>query len=85
VGVYWGRFLRFNSWEVVTKPQRLAHQAIQSFVANDFGIWMVIRYFVIITVFYYLLKLIDLALWDFVRQRRSKPLIAPEPSVHLPL
>lgn len=82
IGVFWGRYLRFNSWDIVTGPQRLAAQAIRSFVANNFGTLMIIRYFVIITALYYLVKLIDLAVWDFLRNRRIKHLFVPLPSVH---
>jgi uncharacterized membrane protein len=82
VGVFWGRYLRLNSWDIVTHPQRVAHRAIVSFVANDYGTLMILRYFVVITVLYYLFKLIDLALLDFYRQRRLKHLFAPEAIPH---
>jgi uncharacterized membrane protein len=82
VGIFWGRYLRLNSWHIVTKPQRVAHQVIESFLADNFGVQMVIRYFVIITVLYYVVKLIDLAVWEFVHRRRMKTLLAPEPAVH---
>jgi uncharacterized membrane protein len=82
VGVFWGRYLRLNSWEFVTKPQQLAHHAVQSFLSNQFGLEMVLRYFVIITALYYAVKLIDLAVWDFVRRRRLHPEFAPQGNVH---
>jgi uncharacterized membrane protein len=84
VGVFWGRYLRLNSWHIVTKPQHLAHQAIQSFISNNFGVLMVARYFIVITVFYYLVKLMDLAIVEFARQRRIKHLFLPPPSPYHP-
>jgi uncharacterized membrane protein len=82
VGVFWGRYLRLNSWDIVTKPERLAYRTIQSFVANDFGAMMVLRYFIMISICYYLMKLVDLALWDYFRQRRIKHLFVPRPDVY---
>jgi uncharacterized membrane protein len=82
VGVFWGRYLRLNSWDIVTKPQRLGHRAIESLVANNFGIVMILRYFIIITALYYVLKVIDLAVWEYIRQRRLKHVFVPEPTQH---
>jgi uncharacterized membrane protein len=81
VGVFWGRFVRLNSWEFVTKPQQLAHQAVDSFTNDNFGLQMVLRYFVVISVLYYIVKFIDLAVWEFVKRRRN-PLFPPEPTHH---
>ncbi|HZZ29085.1 MAG TPA: DUF1361 domain-containing protein [Pirellulales bacterium] len=81
IGVFWGRYLRLNTWDIVTKPQRLAHQAIQSFIADHYGALMVLRYFVIISVLYYFVKFVDLAVWEFVQHRR-KPLFAPAATAH---
>lgn len=61
IGIYLGRFERFNSWELLTQPQ-----AIFSAIFNAFGYpssaGSIILGFLILTALYYLVKFIDLAL-----------------------
>src|SRR5262249_10536961 len=63
VGVYWGRFLRFNSWEVVTQPQKIANQVLGT-LNNEFGVEKIGWYFAVITLGYFLFKSVDLAVWE---------------------
>ena len=70
LGVYLGRFERFNSWDLVTKPDNV----IESIVSNLTGKWPVITMgvtFLILTVLYWVLKEITLGLIERFRYRRS--------------
>jgi uncharacterized membrane protein len=63
VGVYWGRYLRLNSWDVVSKPYALAQKAIDSLGA-EMAALPILKYFVFITLAYYVLKWIDIAMYE---------------------
>ncbi|HEY2883477.1 MAG TPA: DUF1361 domain-containing protein, partial [Pirellulales bacterium] len=63
IGVYWGRYLRFNSWDVLNKPYMLAQKAIAS-LNDEIGVRPVLRYFIAFTAAYYLVKWIDIAMWE---------------------
>jgi hypothetical protein len=67
--MYWGRYLRFNSWDIVTRPQHIADQVLNS-LTDEFSSRHIVIYFAVITVTYYVLKLIDLAVWDYWFHRR---------------
>jgi uncharacterized membrane protein len=71
IGVFWGRYLRLNSWEIVTRPQKLAHQVIAT-LSNEIEIGVIVRYFLVITTLYYVVKLIDLAVWEYWQERRLR-------------
>jgi uncharacterized membrane protein len=61
LGVYLGRFQRFNSWDIVTKPDNL----MDSIVDNLMGKWSVLMMsvtFLILVVLYWLMKEITLGL-----------------------
>ncbi len=44
---------------------------------------MVARYFIVITLLYYLVKLVDVSIWNIIRERRFKHLISPEATHHV--
>ena len=68
IGIYLGRFQRINSWNIVTKTEKLLHQVVDDFT-NRFPIHMMVIIFAVITVLYYIVKNIDLALMHLWRRR----------------
>ncbi len=73
IGVYWGRYLRFNSWDLVTDPQKIAGYIVHEMV-SQFSALTILRYFVAISAFYFAVKLINLALWEYWQRRRQEGL-----------
>lgn len=84
IGVYWGRYLRFNSWEIVTQPEKIADQILQHLMMDDLGWMVVLRYFVILTGAYYVVKFIDIALWEHWERKRLEGLFPTRVSAWLP-
>jgi uncharacterized membrane protein len=66
-GVYLGRFLRFNSWDLVTKPTVLLVESFNSVTARLPLITMFII-FIVITVSYWIMKQVTLGLGLRIRQ-----------------
>jgi uncharacterized membrane protein len=59
LGIYIGRFLRFNSWDVITNPFSLLRELLEMFFhpkANFFGWGMIFCYSFFITVIYFTIK-----------------------------
>jgi uncharacterized membrane protein len=71
IGVYWGRVLRLNSWDIVTKPQKIADQVLNDMNGNYGGV-RIVWYFCSITALYFVFKLIDLSVWHFWQERRLR-------------
>lgn len=61
VGIYLGRFLRFNSWDFVTQPQVILTSTINN-LTDKKPLLVVIITFVILTVLYWFTKQITLGL-----------------------
>jgi len=70
IGVYLGRFQRFNSWDLVTQPDDLAMSVINDLTAKRPLLVMVVT-FMVITVFYWLMKQVTLGVLLRMRQRGS--------------
>lgn len=60
LGIFFGRFQRFNSWDVVNEPERLAFEAIDDFT-HRFPIEIIAVTFVALTTLYYAVKIADRA------------------------
>jgi uncharacterized membrane protein len=60
-GVYLGRFIRLNSWYIVTRPDKVVDEVIDSFMQRNFGLAMLI-FFVTITFLYYVLKWVNISI-----------------------
>ncbi len=84
IGVYWGRYVRLNSWEFVTRPQKLAKSAIESIIGDNMAPENIVRYFIVITVFYYIVKFIDLAVWEHWQRRRLEGLFPARIAAWMP-
>lgn len=69
VGVYLGRFKRFNSWDFLTQPDDLAKTLINDLTAKRPALVMVVTFF-ILTVLYWVMKQITLGLILRIRQIR---------------
>lgn len=61
-GVYIGRYLRFNSWDILTNPLQLTNDILYLFVhpiRNRFDWSMVVCYTLLLTMIYYAIKKIS--------------------------
>lgn len=72
LGIYLGRFLRFNSWDLVTRPGTVGLSIINQLTDKQPLLVMVIT-FVVIAVLYWLLKQVTLALVVYWRLRKQLP------------
>ncbi|NEQ22025.1 MAG: DUF1361 domain-containing protein, partial [Microcoleus sp. SIO2G3] len=71
VGVYLGRFKRFNTWDFITKPDDLARSVIDDLTAKR-PVLVIAVTFVVLTVLYWLMKQVTLGLVLLIRYRRGR-------------
>lgn len=69
IGIYLGRFLRFNSWDLITQFDTITGSVVDD-LARKRPLAVIIITFVVITSLYWLMKQITLALAAY--QKRSK-------------
>ncbi|MDH6060520.1 DUF1361 domain-containing protein [Chrysosporum bergii ANA360D] len=67
VGIYWGRFLRFNSWDFVTQPDALLTKGIEELLGKQ-PLTIVAVTFVILVALYWIMKRVSLG---FVMQLQN--------------
>jgi uncharacterized membrane protein len=67
VGIYWGRFLRFNSWDFVTQPDAVLTKGVEELLGKQPLVIIAIT-FVILTGLYAIMKRVTLG---WVRQPKT--------------
>ena len=81
IGIYWGRFLRFNSWDFITQPDFLVTKGVEELLGKQPLVIIAIT-FVILVGLYAIMKRVSLG---FVRQHYKSasffrfiyPILAP--------
>jgi len=75
IGIYLGRFLRFNSWDLIAKPDTLATGAIEN-LAGKRPLAIVFTTYVVVAGFYWVMKKVSLA----ILLNRHKAITSRQPS-----
>ncbi|MGB7439539.1 MAG: DUF1361 domain-containing protein [Coleofasciculaceae cyanobacterium] len=70
VGVYLGRFLRFNSWDLVTQPDDVIRSVVYDLIGKRPVVIMIVT-FVVLTISYWLIKQVTLAILFRIRHKDS--------------
>jgi uncharacterized membrane protein len=66
IGIYLGRFLRFNSWDLVTQPNILLTSTINNLTETK-PLLVIVITFIILTIFYWIMKQVTLGILLRVR------------------
>jgi uncharacterized membrane protein len=61
IGIYWGRFLRFNTWDFITQPDYLLTQGIEEILGKQ-PLAIIVITFVVLGGLYWLMKRVTLGL-----------------------
>lgn len=74
VGIYWGRFLRFNSWDFITQPDALLTRGVEELLGKQ-PLIIILVTFAILSVLHWLMKRVTLG---FVNNRSTRMAITSE-------
>ncbi|WP_315790338.1 DUF1361 domain-containing protein [Fischerella sp. JS2] len=73
VGIYWGRFLRFNSWDFVTQPDALLTRGVEEILGKQPLVIIAITFAILVSL-HWLMKRVTLG---FVSQKSKSIVIQP--------
>jgi uncharacterized membrane protein len=68
VGIYWGRFLRFNTWDFITQPDYLLTKGVEELLGKQ-PLVIIVMTFIILTGLYWLAKRVTLSVIEQTRGR----------------
>ncbi|HEY9804892.1 MAG TPA: DUF1361 domain-containing protein [Leptolyngbyaceae cyanobacterium] len=68
IGIYWGRFLRFNSWDFITQPDTIITRGVEELLGKQ-PLLIIAITFIILVILHSLMKRVTLG---FVAQRNNK-------------
>lgn len=68
IGIYWGRFLRFNSWDFITQPDALLTRGVEELLGKQ-PLLIITVTFIILVILHSLMKRVTLG---FVAQGKNK-------------
>ncbi|NJR64920.1 MAG: DUF1361 domain-containing protein [Leptolyngbyaceae cyanobacterium CRU_2_3] len=75
IGIYLGRFIRFNSWDLVTDPRDVLTTTVNTLTSRQPVLIMVVT-FIILAVFYWVMKQLTLGVYlriQYARMGRDVP------------
>lgn len=70
VGIYLGRFERFNSWDFVTQPKTLGRSVLDNFTSKQ-PLLVTLITFLVLVLLYWIVKEINLALMMRINEKSS--------------
>jgi uncharacterized membrane protein len=75
IGIYLGRFIRFNTWDIVTNPDALVNTVMNDLIGKRPVLVMAVT-FVVIAVLYWVMKQVILGISQRFYSRQSQPELA---------
>lgn len=74
IGIYWGRFLRFNSWDFITQPDAILTKGVEELLGKQ-PLVIILITFIILFVLHWLMKRVTLG---FVSKQNNRIEISSE-------
>jgi uncharacterized membrane protein len=74
IGIYWGRFLRFNSWDFITQPDAILTRGVEELLGKQ-PLVIILITFIILLVLHLLMKRVTLG---FVSKQNNRTEISSE-------